>query len=114
MPVPIGTKKDKATIAQLKRDYVDYFRDCPIHKYACKFIGRDEATVITWRHADVEFQNQIDLAEAFFLRKETNKVDAKFKLERLYKEHFAERTEHTGANGEKLEGLIIMKDGSTP
>jgi hypothetical protein len=113
MPVPRGSKQDKATIARLKEEYVRFFEDLPIHKYACQFIGRDEDTVGGWRREDPIFQDAIDLAESKYLRKKVMKTSAEFQLERMYKSVFSQRQEVTGAEGAPLQVITHIPDGTT-
>ena len=104
MPVPKGQKKDAATIAQLKEDYLKYFSDCPVQRYAAQYIGRNEQTIIEWKNNDESFANAVQKAEADYLRKRLLKTQASFQLERLFKDLFAERHEHTGPDG---EGFVV-------
>jgi hypothetical protein len=39
----------KKGVSQLKAEYINYYSDVPIQKYAAMFIGRDEDTLIRWR-----------------------------------------------------------------
>jgi len=116
MPAIKGAKQTKADIAALKEKYLWYYRDCPIQKYAAQSIRRDMDTIIRWRDEDPGFAEAIKEAESEFVRKNLLKTKADWRLERILKSEFAQRTELTGADGEKLEGLVVIKTegGSTP
>lgn len=88
----------------MKEKFLEYFRKTPIQKYGGAFIGRDETTIIRWKDEDVDFANQIEHAKSLYVQQKLEKVPSnEWILERLFKDHFAARTEVTGANGEKLE-----------
>lgn len=95
MPGVKGHKQDAATIAKLKDKFIEYFEDLPIQKYAAQYIGRDEQAICKWKNDDAEFANRIIEAESKFLRKESLKTQAQWKLERLYQEAFPEPTKKT-------------------
>lgn len=102
MPAVKGAKQDKATIAGLKDEFIAYYKDCPVQKYAAMAIGRSEVTICDWKDADEDFRNRVDQAKAFWVKKKLLQTRAEFGLERLEKEIFAERTELTGKDGDAL------------
>ncbi|MFA6295700.1 MAG: hypothetical protein WC666_04810 [Candidatus Paceibacterota bacterium] len=77
---------DKTSI--LKKQYVEYFEDVPIQKYAAMFIGRDEDTIIRWRKSDTDFADAVMKSKANWIRKKLISAKAEFVLERLEKELF--------------------------
>ncbi len=78
-------------IAKLKADYVKYFEDVPVQKYAAMSIGRDEDTIVRWKQGDPDFADAIQVAKAKWIRKKVLATKAEFALERLEKEVFSPR-----------------------
>jgi len=93
------TKED---IARLKLEFLDYYKDVPIQKYAAQWIGRDQTTVSDWKAADPDFAKAIQKMEAAFISKNLLKTKAEFKLERIIKSEFAQRTELSGPDGKPI------------
>lgn len=111
--LPARTKK---TIQELKDEYVDYYRDVPIQKYAAMFIGRDEDTVIRWRKEDGDFADAVQRARAEWVRKRVIGAKAEFALERLEKELFspaAAPTTQVSIYAQTVES-IQARDPNTP
>ena len=97
--------------AELKVKFLEYFRDCPIKKYAAASIGRNEDSILVWEKEDSAFSVCIDQARADFLKKNLKLVRSKeWILERMFKDYFSQRTEVTGANGDPL---VIIRDNET-
>jgi len=109
MPVTKGMKKDPATIAQLKEDFLNYYREVPIQKYAAQYIKRDEHTISQWKKDDPAFRHAIDQMESIFLQKNLLKSNAEWKLERMFKKEFSQRTEITGKEGEPIQVESVTK-----
>jgi hypothetical protein len=80
--------QDATTIKQLKADYIGFFKDCPIQRYAADYIGRDEDTIIRWRKNDPDFSEAVKRAKADWVRKKVMQTKAEFALERLESEIF--------------------------
>jgi len=78
----------KKSLAQLKQEYVEYYTDCPVQKYAAMYIGKNEDTIIRWRSVDQSFADRVQKAKAIFIRKKLLKTKSEFALERLEKEVF--------------------------
>lgn len=76
-------------IIKLKREYVRYFLDVPIQKYAAMAIARDEDTIIRWRKDDPKFADAVQRAKANWIRKKVIATKAEFALERLESEIFS-------------------------
>jgi hypothetical protein len=97
-------KTQQEEIAQLKEAYLGYYRELPIQRLAAGFIGRDEDTIINWRHDDAEFAEACTRAKSdWALRKVKATRNPQWLLERVLKEEFAERRELTGKDGGALE-----------
>lgn len=79
----------KKTITTLKQEYISYYTDCPIQKYAAEYIGRDEDTIMLWRKKDKSFSDAIQRAKSEWVRKKLIATKAEFALERLEKEIFS-------------------------
>ena len=45
-------KQDKATIAQLKAQYLKFYEDCLVQKYVAQSIAKDQDTIIRWKTED--------------------------------------------------------------
>lgn len=80
-------------IEVLKKEFVEYYKDVPVQKYAAMFIGRDEDTVIRWKGKDQEFADAVRRAKADWVRKKVIATKAEFALEKLAKELFNEASE---------------------
>jgi len=78
----------RITINSLKKEYIEYFRDVPVQKYAAEYIGRDEDTIMRWRKADKQFADAVQRAHSEWVRKTFIKTKAEFALERLEKSLF--------------------------
>lgn len=96
-------KNQKATIAQLKIKFLEYYRELPIIKLAAASIGRTDDTLSLWRAQDSDFSEAIDTAKAEWAKEKVRGVRSKeWLLERILKEQFAPRQELTGAEGKEL------------
>jgi hypothetical protein len=102
-----ATKQTKADIARLKEEYVDYYRQVPVQRYAAMAIGRSEDTIIAWRKEDEDFSEQVEKAHAEWVRKKAAETRAEFALERLEKDIWSSRTEHTGKDGGPIETKAV-------
>jgi hypothetical protein len=81
--------QDTDTIKKLKAEYITFYEDCPIQKYAAEFIGKDEDSLIRWRKQDKKFADAVRRAKAEWVRKKLIASKAEFALERLEKEVFS-------------------------
>ncbi len=97
--------------ANKKRIFLEYFADVPVQKIAASYIGVAEDTVIDWKKADSSFANQINFLQGEWIRKNVKEVKSReWLLERLFRQHFAERKELTGADGKDLPSPITIID----
>lgn len=95
---------------KMKEKFLLYFRSLPVQKLACAKIARDEDTICVWKKEDSDFSDQIDEAKADWAEKMSKGVRSKeWLLERVMKDHFAQRNELTAANGEPL---IVVRSKS--
>lgn len=82
----------KQEIASLKKEYIEYFRDVPVQKYAAMAIARDEDTIIRWRKEDTVFADALLKAKADWVRKRLILTRAEYALDRLEKSIFSHNT----------------------
>ena len=96
-------------IADKKQDFLEYFKTTPIQKFAAAYVGVCEDTVGDWKKNDPDFSDCIDRAKAEYVKKELNLVRSReWKLERIFKGDFAQRTEtDITSGGEKLPSPIL-------
>lgn len=86
-----------------KIKFLEYFRELPVQKLAAGKIGYDENTITFWKKDDKDFCDHIEAAKSDWALSQVKKVKSKeWLLERLMKDHFAERKEFTGADGKDL------------
>lgn len=81
--------QSRTSISEMKREYIQYFEDVPVQKYAAMAIGRDEDTIIRWRNEDPSFADAVQRAKAGWIRKRVLATKAEFALERLEREVFS-------------------------
>lgn len=99
-------KRDKNF--KLKTRFLEYYRILPIQKLAANNIARNEDTITDWKKADQDFSDQIDIAKSEWAKDKTSRVKSKeWLLERVMKDHFAERKELTGPEGDSVKVEII-------
>jgi hypothetical protein len=82
----------KKTNTKKKEKFLEYFKQLPVQKLAANYIGVDEDTISLWKKADSEFSDQIDQAKAdWAMRKSKGVKSNEWLLERIMKDHFAEK-----------------------
>lgn len=95
--------------ADKKKRFLEYFADVPVQKIAASYIGVDEDTILNWKKADSVFSDQIEFLQGEWIRQNVKEVKSKeWLLERLFRQHFSERKEITGADGKDLLPTPIM------
>lgn len=101
--------------SELKAKYLEYYKQLPVQKLAAESINRDEDTIILWRKQDSDFADQVALAKSAWALDHSKKVRSKeWLLERVMKDHFAERKELTGENGQPIKLTVIGAGGFIP
>lgn len=91
-----------------KELFLAYYRQLPIQSLGAGIIGVDEDTITNWKKEDKEFSDCIAKYKSEWALDKTGKVRSKeWLLERVMKNHFAPRTELTGADGKDLPTPII-------
>lgn len=87
----------------MKEKYLEYYRELPIQKLAAGKIGRDEDTILRWKKEDTDFADQEQKAKSEWALLKTKQVKSKeWLLERVMKDHFSQRNELTGKDGQDL------------
>ncbi|HAW52213.1 MAG TPA: hypothetical protein DCX54_07795 [Flavobacteriales bacterium] len=115
--VPTGTMVKLTPERRLKLEEAASL-DCSVPEMAL-WANVSRATVYNWMKQDPELKERLDsLRETPFLKARTTIVDnldkadtAKWYLERKKKKEFAQRQEHTGADGKDLPTPIIDLNG---
>lgn len=91
-----------------KQKFLEYFKDVPMQKFGAMYIGVDEDTIGNWKKDDSDFSDAIDNLKAAFVADNLSNVkNLEWKLERMFKREFAERTEVTGAEGKDLPSPLL-------
>lgn len=97
-----------SNIPELKLKFLEYYKQLPIQKLAAASIGRDEDTVMRWKNEDTVFADQVEDAKAQWALARSKKVKSEeWLLERVMKDHFAQRSELTGKEGKDLPTPIM-------
>lgn len=90
---------DKEEIARLKEEYIAFYKELPMQKYAAKAIMRSVDTVQLWAREDPDFSAKVELAKAEYVRSTVKRTKPEFRLERLHdiRDDFKPpANEHTG------------------
>jgi len=90
-------------IKEKKVLFLECYRKLPNQKLAAGFIGRDEDTIIRWKDEDKEFADAVIKAKSEWALEKAGRVRSpEWLLERVLKDDFSSRQEHTGKDGEPL------------
>jgi len=73
-----------------KDEFVAYYEEVPVIKYAAMYIGVTEQTAHNWLNEDEEFFSRTEKAKAKWAKKRALKTRAEFQLERLDKDIWQE------------------------
>ena len=87
-----------------KRQFVKYFEDVPVKKYAAMYVGVTEDAINKWIKEDEQFALDIDISKSKWVKKRVIETKAEFALERLEHDIFKERRDY------KVEGVIPLVD----
>lgn len=100
--------------AELKAKFLEYFAQLPIQKLGAEYIGVNQDTITDWKRADKKFSDQVDKAKSEWAIRTSKQVRSKeWLLERVMKDHFAERKEVAGPDGNKLQIEFVNPDKKT-
>jgi hypothetical protein len=100
----------KEQIAELKAQYLEYFKELPVQRYAAMYVSRDEDTILRWKAEDTEFAERVNQLRAQWVAKKVSKAKVEFALERLEKSAFRESKEIEVTVPQPILGGIT-KDG---
>lgn len=89
-----------------KDEFVRYFEDVPVQKYAAMYVGITEETAIQWMKKDTDFLNRVNQARAKWVKKKTLKAKAEFALERLEYQVFKQRMDVTSGDKPMTTALV--------
>ena len=73
-----------------KEEFIKYFEEVPVIKYAAMYIEITEQTAHNWLNEDATFLSQVNQAKSKWAKKRALKTRAEFQLERLDKEIWSE------------------------
>lgn len=76
---------------EIKQKYIDYYRNCPIQRYAAAAVGVSERTIIRWREKDVNFVNRIEAAKSLWIKDRVSKMSPEKALEKIEAEIFGKK-----------------------
>ena len=104
----MSATKQQIEKAKKKEKFLDYYGKLPVIRLACGKIARNEDTIGIWRKEDSEFSERMAEAEADWALNNIKRVrSAEWKLERVMKHVFAQRSELTGKDGKDLPVPIL-------
>lgn len=108
----------------LKEQFLVYYRDMPIKKYAGFSIGKSEDTIKRWEDEDADFADRINKAKAEYLLQKSRKLPPTFIIPLLFRDLTPrveqEITIYDKLDDDKLNQIIRQKArklgivGSTP
>lgn len=91
-----------------KRLFIEYFSQLPVQKLGAEFINVHVDTITDWKKADPEFSEQVGRAKTEWALRVSKQVRSKeWLLERVMKDHFAERKELVGSDGNSILVEIV-------
>lgn len=91
MPRPKETRVEK--LARQKGSAILWAESLYAYKLIARAIGVTEQTLIDWRAADEQFNNDLEESRLKFISRNVKKAKPEFLLERLESEIFKERKE---------------------
>lgn len=94
-------------LAGQKAKFLEYYRNLPIQKLAASSIGKDEDTIIHWKHADADFADQTEVARAEWALAKSGQVKSvEWLLERVMKDHFSQKIETEHGLSEEVQRIM--------
>lgn len=100
-------KKLAEKLRKLKTNFLTYYSKLPIQKLAAESIGVHENTVINWKIKDKKFCDQTTSAKSQWALVKVDKVKSvEWLLERVMKDHFAEKKELELGASEDLKAFL--------
>lgn len=93
--------------AEQKKQFIAYFEEVPVIKYAAMYVGIVESTAHDWLTQDEEFRRHVNQAKARWARKNALRTKAEFRLERLDKEIWREQKDIV-TDGEPIKAALVV------
>lgn len=94
----------------IKEKYLLYLEEVPKHKFACKAVKISEDTGKRWRDEDKDFADRCEEKISVWVRKTLKRTKPEFRLERLLRDDFAQRSEITGKDDFPIPILGSLSD----
>jgi len=105
--IPKRISKQARQSSILKRKFLEYYAKLPVQKLAAEFIGKSEDTITDWKKADKKFSDQVTSAKSAWALDNVTKVKSKeWLLERIMKDHFAEKKEVEHSTDNRLSEFL--------
>ena len=80
---------NKNKISELKKVFLEYYRELPVIRLGAGKVGRDEDTIIRWRKDDSDFAEQMAIAKSDWALQKVKAVKStEWLLERVLRDHF--------------------------
>jgi hypothetical protein len=97
----------------LKKQFLEYYAEMPIKKYAGFSIGKSEDTIKRWEDEDADFADKINKAKSDYLLRKARSLPPTFIIPLLFRDLTPkveeEITVYTKLDDHKLEQLIRDK-----
>lgn len=88
---------------------IEYLKRFPFYKWAAAYAGINQDTLKDWRDKDSEFSERVERARSEGIKYYGAKASPDLILKSADPETFRDRIDVT-SKGEKIEGLVIVKD----
>lgn len=109
------SSKHTRQLSRLKRKFLEYYSKLPIQKLAADFINKDETTISRWKEKDVKFANQIASAKSAWALDNASRVKSReWLLERIMKDHFAEKKELEIDTSKEIKEILERANKNLP
>ena len=104
---PHKSSKYKRQLSALKIKFLEYYAKLPIQKLAAESIGKSEDWVVDQKKKDTKFAHQIASAKSAWALYNASLVKSKeWLLERVMKDHFAEKKEVEHEASSELQAAL--------
>ena len=101
------SSKHTRKLSKLKREFLEYYTKLPIQKLAAEFIGKSQDAICDWKNNDKNFANQIASAKSAWALEKASKIRRpEWLLERIMKDHFAQKVETEHSLNSELEKAL--------
>lgn len=95
-----------------KEEFLEYYKDVPMQRFAAMHIGVSEDTIMRWKKEDTDFADSMDNLKAAFVREKLGDVkNIEWKLERMFRQEFSQQTKIDITSGEEpITGFLVVKN----